>query len=404
MMFLSIAIAVLLGCMMGVVTGITPGLHINLVAVILLSVSPFLLAYTNLMAVAAFILAMSITHTFTDFISATYLGAPSDDTAMAMLPAHRMLLKGMAHEAIKLAVVGSLLCLIITILISPLLIFSVPVVFAFLKDYVGWILVAILMFMVFREKNKEKIPWNLLVVSLSGTLGIIALNMPGLEDPLLPMFSGLFGISVLLLSLNKKTSLPEQRFTETIETDKKETAKAVASGIFSGSLVSIFPGLGPAQAAVLSSQITSKLKEYSYLVLVGGINTVSMIMSLITFLTIEKARNGSIAVVQQMVGSIDAKILLLFFSIALLAGGIATFLTMYTSRIFSILINKVNYNLLTGFIIVFVFSLVFYFSGFIGLSVLAVATLIGLIPNIKELNRSNLMACLLVPIILMSLL
>src|SRR3989344_7550332 len=128
MMFLSIAIAVLLGCMMGVVTGITPGLHINLVAVILLSASPFLLAYTNLMAVAAFILAMYITHTFTDFISATYLGAPSDDTAMAMLPAHRMLLKGMAHEAIKLTVVGSLLCLIITILISRCLLFLVPVV------------------------------------------------------------------------------------------------------------------------------------------------------------------------------------------------------------------------------------------------------------------------------------
>ena len=403
-MFLSILLAVALGCLMGVVTGITPGLHINLVAVILLSASPFLLGYTNIIAVAAFIIAMSITHTFTDFISSTYLGAPSDDTALAMLPAHRMLLKGMGHEAVRLTVIGSLLCLVFTMIISPLLIISVPVIFSFLKDYIGWILTAVLIFMILREKNRDKIFWNFIIVALAGILGIIALNMPGLEDPLLPMFSGLFGISVLLLSLNKKTALPKQRTTETIHVEKKEIAKAVASSIFSGSMVSIFPGLGPAQAAVLASQITSRLKEYSYLILVGGINTVSMIMSLITFLTIDKARNGSIAVVQQLTGSIDIRILILFFSIALLSGGLATFLTLYTSRAFSSLINRINYNFLTIFIIAFVFSLVFYFSGFVGLLVLIVATSIGLIPNVMELNRSNLMACLLVPVILMSLL
>ena len=96
-MLIEILLAILLGCMMGVFTGITPGLHINLVSVMLLSLSPVLLGYTNVIVVAAFIIAMSITHTFTDFISATYLGAPADDTALAVLPAHRMLLEGMGH-------------------------------------------------------------------------------------------------------------------------------------------------------------------------------------------------------------------------------------------------------------------------------------------------------------------
>ena len=80
-MLAEIVVAILLGCLMGVISGITPGLHINLVALILFSISPFLLGYTNVIAVASFIIAMSITHTFTDFISSTYLGAPSDDTA-----------------------------------------------------------------------------------------------------------------------------------------------------------------------------------------------------------------------------------------------------------------------------------------------------------------------------------
>ena len=200
-MFSEILIAIFLGCLMGVITGLTPGLHINLVALILLSVSPFLLGYTNVIVVASFIIAMSITHTFTDFISATYLGAPADDTALAVLPAHRLLLKGMGHEAVKLTVIGSLLCLILTIILSPLLIFAVPKIFNYLKNYIGWILLGIVVFMVLREESLDKKFWAFVVVALSGILGLIVLNMPNLKDPLLPMLSGLFGVSVLLLSL-----------------------------------------------------------------------------------------------------------------------------------------------------------------------------------------------------------
>ena len=154
-MLLEIIIAIILGCLMGVLTGLTPGLHINLVALILFSISPILLGYTNVIAVASFIIAMSITHTFTDFISATYLGAPSDDTALAVMPAHRLLLKGMGHEAIRLATIGSLLCLVLTIAIAPLLILIVPLIFSSLKDYVGWILLIVVIFMILRKKKER---------------------------------------------------------------------------------------------------------------------------------------------------------------------------------------------------------------------------------------------------------
>src|SRR3989344_6855732 len=210
-MIFEILIALVLGCLMGVITGLTPGLHINLVALILLSISPALLGYTNVIAVASFIIAMSITHTFTDFISATYLGAPSDDTAMAVLPAHRMLLEGMGHEAIRLATIGSLLCLILTIAIAPLLIFIVPVIFSSLKNYVGGILLIVVVFMILREGSLGKKFWSFAVVMLSCILGFIVFGMPNLKDPLLPMLSGLFGVSALLLSLSQKVVLPVQK-------------------------------------------------------------------------------------------------------------------------------------------------------------------------------------------------
>ncbi len=403
-MFFEILIAIILGCAMGVLTGLTPGLHINLVALILFSISPFLLGYTNVIAVASFIIAMSITHTFTDFISATYLGAPADDTALAVLPAHRMLLEGMGHEAIKLTVIGSLLCLIIVIVLSPFLIFIVPIIFKYLKNYIGWILLAVVIFMILREENINKKFWAFVVVALSGILGLIVFNMPNLKDPLLPMLSGLFGVSILFLSLTQKVVLPIQRTTEMIKVKIGNVIKALGSGIFSGSLVSIFPGLGPAQAAVLAGQLVGKIDVFSYLILVGGINTVSMILSLITLFTIEKARNGSIIVVQQLLQKIDINVLIMFLLVALIAGGIATFLTLYVSKIFSTIMNKVNYSFLSIFIILFIALMVLYFSGFIGVLILITATFIGLIPNVTEISRSNSMACLLVPIILLSIL
>lgn len=404
MMFLEILIAIILGCLAGVVTGLTPGLHINLVALILFSVSPFLLGYTNVIAVASFIIAMSITHTFTDFISATYLGAPADDTALAVLPAHRLLLEGMGHEAVKLTVIGSLLCLIIVILLSPLLIVIVPNVFSYLKNYIGWILLAVIIFMILREENINKKFWAFVVVALSGILGLVVFNIPNLKDPLLPMLSGLFGVSVLLLSLTQKVTLPIQRTTEMIKLKTKNTAKAILSGLFSGSIVSIFPGLGPAQAAVVAEQFVGKIDVFSYLILVGGINTVSMVLSLITLFTISKARNGSIIVVQQLLRNIDISTLILFLAVALIAGGVSTFLTLYTSKIFTTIINRLNYSILSIFIIAFIAGVVLYFSGLIGFLILVIAIFIGLVPNIVEVSRSNSMACLLIPIILFNVL
>src|SRR3989338_3858742 len=205
-MLLEILLAIALGCIMGVITGLTPGLHINLVAVILFGISPLLLGYTSIIIIAGFIISMSITHTFTDFISSVYLGAPADDTALSVLPGHRMLLEGIGHEAVKLTVIGSLLALIIAIMLVPGFLIIVPMIFEGVKEYVGWILILIVLFMIARGKDWNERFWMLFTYSMSGILGIIVFSIPNLKDPLLPMFSGLFGISALLHSLSQKIS------------------------------------------------------------------------------------------------------------------------------------------------------------------------------------------------------
>ena len=83
-MLLEILAAILIGSSFGIVTGITPGVHINLVAALLLIISPILLQYFSPFILATVIIAMSIVHTFLDFIPGCFLGAPDESTAMAI--------------------------------------------------------------------------------------------------------------------------------------------------------------------------------------------------------------------------------------------------------------------------------------------------------------------------------
>ncbi len=399
-MLIELLLALLLGVLAGTITGITPGLHINLVAVILLTISPFLLQFFPPVVLACFIIAMSITHTFTDFIASIYLGVPDDDTALAVLPGHVLLLQGKGYEAVKLTVVGSMLCLLGTIALVPFLILAVPLIFDALRPIIGYLLLAIAIFMVSREKGRNGKFWAFLVFLLSGILGLFTFSLPHLKDPLFPLFSGLFGISSLLLSLSQNVEIPPQRTTEDIIMKKRETAKAISTGIFSGSILSIFPGLGPAQAAILASQFYKKMQPHIYLVVTGGINTVTMVMSFVTLYTIDKARNGSIVVVQELLQIFDTKLLILSLAVSLAAGGIAVFVTLWVAKTCSVLLNRVNYRMLSLSIIAFIVVLAFVLGGPLSAFILAVSTAIGLIPALQNIGRNHAMGVLLLPVIL----
>ena len=186
-MFLEILAAVLIGIMFGIFTGLVPGIHINLVSLILLSTSAYFLGFTSPVVLGVFIIAMSVTHTFIDTIPSVFLGAPDADTALSVLPGHKLLLKGMGYEAVKLTVIGSLLCLILTIIIIPFMIPFVPKAYAFVQPYIGYILLAVCIFMILKENGLNNKFWGFFLFTISGILGIIVLNWPNLKQPLFPM-------------------------------------------------------------------------------------------------------------------------------------------------------------------------------------------------------------------------
>jgi putative membrane protein len=396
-MILELLAAIAIGILCGIFSGITPGIHVNLVSILLLSVSPFLLQFTDPVVLCCFIIALGITHTFLDAIPSIFLGAPDEAQAMNALPGHKLLLEGKGFEAVKLTVIGALLCLLLAVVLVPPMIFISPLLYTALKDIIGYLLIAVMLFMILKDKKRIM---NFFVFMLSGVLGLIVLNMPNLKDPLFPLLSGLFGTSMLIISLSEKVSIPKQSFGDTLELKRNDIAKAVGGGTFAGILTGFLPGLGPAQGAVLASQIDRKMSDFGFMILVGGLNTVNFIFSFVTLYTIDKSRNGAVVVISKLLENYTLSVLVIFLCAAVIAGAASTFLTLKLSKVFAKLVSKINYGWLAASVLVFVTSLVFYFTGWLGLLVLATSTAVGLIPGLTGVARNHQMGCLILPVIL----
>jgi putative membrane protein len=396
-MFFEIILFIIIGIIAGCFTGLIPGIHINLVAAFLISISALLLNHFSILSLCIFIISMSITHTFVSVIPAIFFGAPESANALGVLPGHRFLLKGFGLDAVKLTIIGSYFAIIISIVFFPLFILIVQKFYPIIRNYIGFILIIIATFMVLRDKKKT---WAIFVFFLSGSFGLIVFNLPSLNEPLFPMLSGLFGISTLLISINSQNKIPIQKITTNLKLKFKTTIKALLSGQFSGFLTSILPGLGSATAAVISMQITRNLKDKGFMILIGSISTVNFVLSLVAFFVLNRARNGSIIAVQKLINEITILEVLIFLSSALIVGSISVYITLKLGVIFSKIINIINYKKTVIAVIIFITLLVFLISGFLGLFVLLIATAIGIIPAITKITRTHSMGCILLPVIL----
>ncbi|MCX8194471.1 MAG: tripartite tricarboxylate transporter permease, partial [Candidatus Pacearchaeota archaeon] len=228
-----IFLALAAGLIAGTFTGLVPGVHINLVALLLFVSSAFFLQFTSPIILATFILSMSITHSFLDFIPSVFLGAPSEDTALSVLPGHRMLAKGDGYGAVKLTTMGSFFGVLIAIALTPFFIITAPLFYPLLTKIMSFLLIVIAMFLILSENKKV---WALFVFIISGILGLATLNLSAIKQPLFPLFSGLFGISLLTISFMQNVKIPKQKIRK-IKVERSDIAKTLSLSILASSMV-----------------------------------------------------------------------------------------------------------------------------------------------------------------------
>ncbi|MFT7615266.1 MAG: putative membrane protein [Candidatus Woesearchaeota archaeon] len=386
-MFFEILLAILFGILSGVFTGLIPGLHINLVAIIAITLpyDPILLTI--------FIIAMSITHTFLDCIPGIFLGAPDPSLAITALPAHKLLHKGQGYQAAVDMLDGSFLGLVVSTLLAPVLYVIVIKIQPLLQPIIGYILLALILILIWQERDPKK---AIIYFLLSGILGILTLSMDQFEQPLLPLLSGLFGVSLLLESLQTNTKIPKQ---ETTTKKLKNKTKPLAASIFIGFFAAFLPGFGASQASIFAAKVTKENTPRLFLFANGAINTIAMALSLVTLLAIGKARNGSVVAIQEIT-ELTIKNATLLVAIILVVATLAYLLGNALAKQAANYITKLPYKQTVISVILVITAAVVYFDAYLGFLLLLTATALGWLAQKHGVAKHYLLGCLLLPVLL----
>jgi putative membrane protein len=381
--------AVALGTLAGAIAGLLPGLHVNLLAAVALQLAlpPVPLALA--------VLAMAASQRFLEYIPATFLGAPDDATAAAALPAHRLLLRGLGPEAVRLSVCGGLAGLIVGIAVLPFLLGALPSAYQALHRFTVPVLLAVLAGGVLRERALQKTAAGLTVL-LAGCLGLLTLDSTA--EPLLPLLAGLFGVPGLLLGLGG-ARIPPQRDAGLIAPTARSLAAPAVAGVGASALVTLFPGLGPAQGASVAEFLMGSIAPPVFLVLAGAIGTADVAVSLATAVAIGKARNGAVASAEQLIVLLREALPGLAAATAI-GGGLAAALTLWLAPRLGTWLPRIPYRRIAAVMLGLIGIAVLALSGIRGLLVLATGAAIGAIPVLTGCRRVHAMACLILPIAL----
>jgi putative membrane protein len=394
-MIFQIILALIFGVFLGTLTGLIPGIHTNLIAILLLLIAPELLTFFPATTLLILITAMAITHTFLDFIPSIYFGAPDEDSVLSIQPGHRFLLKGKGHEAVKYTLAGSLISTFLILIITPIFIYIIPRINQPLERMMSWFLIWIAIFLIRKEKNSRF--WAITIFLLSGFLGISSLNL-NINQPLLPLLTGLFGASTLIYSIHKGEQIPEQQVTK-IKISKTEIFKPTLTTALISPICSFFPGLGSSQAAIIGSSFYKKITQKEFLILLGSINTLVVSVSFITFYLIQKTRTGIASAVSQIIPITLNEIYIILLTI-LITGIIAYFIGNQISKKIAKNISKINYPKFSKLILIFLVLITILISGITGLLILIISTSLGLLAITLNIRKSLLMGCLLLPAII----
>ena len=357
MAFLGILIALIAGSLCGIVTGIVPGIHVNLVSVMLVSFGPLLLQIATPLQLAVFIISLAIIHTFLDAIPSIYLGAPDEGQVLNVLPGHRLLMKGEGHNAVMYTIIGSLGSLVLGVILFPIFILGMRFTAEFITQIIGYLLIVIVVYMIYRETKRLKC---LTAFLLSGSLGLMVFNIKDLHQPLFPLLSGMFGFSLLLMSLAENSKIPEQDLNKPLTLSRKSFWKSTSAATGMGFIAAFLPGFSSSQAAIMAQNFVGDIGDEGFLALVSGLNTANMLLSIAAVYVLDKARNGAIVTVNQLIGKVGFEEMLLFLAVCLVVGGIGAILTIFGSKIFCKWIVKVNYQKLILGILIFITMLTIY--------------------------------------------
>ena len=409
---IELVIACFIGIAIGTTTGMIPGIHVNTAGAIIFASSTFLLTLVSPEFLCVLMVSMSIAHALIEFVPSMLLGVPQEGTATSILPGHRMVLQGRSKEVIRIVSVGGFGAIIVTILMLPIFAITLPILHNITKPFTWIILLVASLYLTYSlTANFRDFLWSLLLFVLSGILGWIIFQTPiSSGTTLMCVFSGLFGISTILFSLNDSSTIPHQNPFYELNIDYAKFKSIFAGGI-TGAILGFLPGFGPAQGTVIAQAASGTNDNgndddtVNFLLATSGLNISDCLFSLIAIYIIGNPRSGIAVYMSYLIFEMGLNHLAIFIFASLLAVSVSLVLSLKLGDSFSRLMGGVDYKKLSICVIllqiVILYIFIFYYKAPVLYMTLALitSTAMGMLPHYIGVCKSHLMGVLIIPAI-----
>ena len=354
------------GIILGILSGLIPGLHPNL--------------FGSFLSLESVIL-MLVFYRFFSYLKEIFFMVPSESNVLSLHPIYKLYKKGLGYKALLLGSTGVLVSVLISILISPILVYLVPKIY-FLSFAVGIpFLIFSLLYLILTERSKLN---SIIIILASGFLGFFALRI---QNGIIPLLSGLFSIPILI---SKENPNVEQKLVKKIKIKKKNVLLGILSSVF----LVITPAIGPAQSAMFTRGMIS---GEDFIFTMGIVDGLDIVLSVVMLLTVGKSRIGALEEIRNKYTTNPNYIpkAMAIISVASIVGYI---LVIEIGR----LITKKKFNLkyfkMPSLVLLSFMS--FFICGIQGIIIFSIAGGIGILANKLKVRMVNCMGSLAVPLIL----
>ena len=387
------------GIALGTLSGLTPGLHVNNLALLLASVAPAVPGPPRL--VGAAMLAAGVVHSFLDAVPALALGVPDAAMAATALPGHRLVIAGRGREAIRLSALGSGLAVAFAVPLAVPVTRAMTVAYPVVRANLSVVLAGAVAFLLLTEGSLRAVVGGAAAFIGSATLGHATLDLSPAAPlssgwMLTPLFAGLFGAPVLVEALSG-SGIPEQD-DATVATSRRSVGSTALAGSLAGAIVGYLPGVSAAVAAVVAlALVPGSTDARGFVVATSGVNTANTIFALFALSALGTPRTGVMVALRETDAPVNLPLLLASAGLAGIAGFL---LVLSVGDRYLRAVGSLDQFRLSVTVLCLLTALSFLFAGELGVGVFAVAALVGLVPAQFGARRVHLMGVLLGPLML----
>jgi Predicted membrane protein len=310
---LAMLIAAASGVLLGTVTGLIPGLHVNTIGFLLLAATATVAQPP--VVIAAAILAAGITHTYLSIVPGLVLGVPEAATVVGALPGHRMVLQGAGPEAIRLSAIGSGVALVVAAALALPLAQLIGEHHTLFRRAVPALIALIAAILIISEQTTRGRIGGLCCMLLAVGFGQLTLELPtsggllpaGMVSILGPIFSGLFGAPILIDALATGGQIPQQR-DGSLQISPGAAVRAATSGALGGAMVGFLPGVSAGVASIIAlggvggSTTPGAETDRRYIIATSGADTSTAVFALASLVVIGSPRSGITIALEQLGG------------------------------------------------------------------------------------------------------